>query len=641
MKSKKLSTLKTPQGGGALNSQKIAENGLNNGFSSDLKAEEKPLKKEQKRGKIIALILSIIFLFTALVGGSVFLIVNHINKITALESYSSIGTLTPSRSSQVNETVYNSLISKLGSKTGTVGTLDGGTPIVITMAGEDWQVVYRDPNNTDIITVWMCDYYTEDVFDSSSVDYSSSDIRTTVKNYFSTCAGNYPLLNSITVSPSNMSSAYKTAQDKQYTDDYTSDLGALSTYSDKFWLPSYYETFSFWGLDATDRAMASGYCWLRSGLSSNSSCAMLVRSSGSASYDNVGDGRGVRPACHISLSALKATLTTTVTLNKQSGSGGTSSVSCSGGSAMPSITIPTRTGYTFGGYYTSTNGGGTQYYTATGASARSYPSSGGPTVLYAKWTGNTYYVKYNANGGSGTMSNSTHKYGTASNLTANEFTYTGHNFAGWATSSTGAVVYADGASVSTLTSTSGGTVDLYAVWSINSYTITVNINITEAGTVVGAGTHNYGTTATIYAVPEIGYTLLYWQHLDVNGNEIERIYTNPCTTMVTGDDTYTAVFSDSLITDIVVTSTIGGSVELVGDDFANLADSDTITLVARLKLNGYQFDGWFVEGGSTAISTAWSVKMAYGELKGKVVIAKFSKISANVNTETNNTANLT
>ena len=30
-------------------------------------------------------------------------------------------------------------------------------------------------------------------------------------------------------------------------------------------------------------------------------------------------------------------------------------------------TLPTKTGYTFGGYYTNTNGGGTQIITAAGA----------------------------------------------------------------------------------------------------------------------------------------------------------------------------------------------------------------------------------------------------------------------------------
>ena len=40
-----------------------------------------------------------------------------------------------------------------------------------------------------------------------------------------------------------------------------------------------------------------------------------------------------------------------VTLDKQSGSGGTNSVTATYDSTMPSITVPTRTGYTFEGYY--------------------------------------------------------------------------------------------------------------------------------------------------------------------------------------------------------------------------------------------------------------------------------------------------
>ncbi len=77
--------------------------------------------------------------------------------------------------------------------------------------------------------------------------------------------------------------------------------------------------------------------------------------------------------------------TYTVTLDRQSGSGGTASVTATYGSAMPSITVPTRSGYTFGGYYTSTGGSGTQYYTASGTSARTWDKTSS-TTLYAKWT---------------------------------------------------------------------------------------------------------------------------------------------------------------------------------------------------------------------------------------------------------------
>jgi hypothetical protein len=77
--------------------------------------------------------------------------------------------------------------------------------------------------------------------------------------------------------------------------------------------------------------------------------------------------------------------TYTVTLDRQSGTGGSSSVTATYNSAMPSMTKPTRTGYTFGGYYTGTNGGGTQYYNANGGSVRNWDKTSN-TTLYAKWT---------------------------------------------------------------------------------------------------------------------------------------------------------------------------------------------------------------------------------------------------------------
>lgn len=122
--------------------------------------------------------------------------------------------------------------------------------------------------------------------------------------------------------------------------------------------------------------------------------------------------------------------TYTVTLNQQSGSGGTTSVTARYGSAMPAITVPTRTGYTFGGYYDGTGGSGTQYYTATGASARAWNKTAA-TTLYAKWTAKTYTVTVNLNGGTGGPGTSfTATYDTNKSLAAP--TRAGYNFVGWA-----------------------------------------------------------------------------------------------------------------------------------------------------------------------------------------------------------------
>ena len=85
--------------------------------------------------------------------------------------------------------------------------------------------------------------------------------------------------------------------------------------------------------------------------------------------------------------------------------------------------------------------------------------------------GFSYSVKFNANGGTGTMSNESFDYGTAKALTANAFKRTGYTFQGWATSASGAKVYNDKQSVSNLTETSGAVVNLYAVWKSALYMV--------------------------------------------------------------------------------------------------------------------------------------------------------------------------
>lgn len=92
--------------------------------------------------------------------------------------------------------------------------------------------------------------------------------------------------------------------------------------------------------------------------------------------------------------------TYTVTFDKQGGSGGEESTDAVYDSKMPSVTPPERTGYTFGGYFENTDGGGAQYYYANGEAARSYDVDSACT-LYAKWTANTYDIVLNAQGGSG------------------------------------------------------------------------------------------------------------------------------------------------------------------------------------------------------------------------------------------------
>ena len=75
----------------------------------------------------------------------------------------------------------------------------------------------------------------------------------------------------------------------------------------------------------------------------------------------------------------------TVTFNKQGGYGGTSSVTAVYNENMPTATKPSKTGYVFMGYYSSTNGSGTQYYDKDMKSVKKYDYMYLDMTLYAFW----------------------------------------------------------------------------------------------------------------------------------------------------------------------------------------------------------------------------------------------------------------
>ncbi len=102
----------------------------------------------------------------------------------------------------------------------------------------------------------------------------------------------------------------------------------------------------------------------------------------------------------------------------------------------------------------------------------------------------SYTVSYNANGGSGAPGSQTKWKDQKLTLSSTKPTKTGHTFQGWATSASGSVAYAAGASY-----TANANVTLYAIWKANTYTVTYNAN---GGTNVPANqTKTYGTALTL------------------------------------------------------------------------------------------------------------------------------------------------
>ena len=133
------------------------------------------------------------------------------------------------------------------------------------------------------------------------------------------------------------------------------------------------------------------------------------------------------------------------------------------------VTLVETTDYTLA--WSNNTQAGTGTVTVNGAG--SYTGSVS-TTFPIRWS--NYTVSFHSNGSigipvTGTMSNQSFQYGVAQSLTANAFSRTGFTFTGWNTQPDGSgTAYSDGQSVTGLNPEDGGTVDLYAQWSVIPWT---------------------------------------------------------------------------------------------------------------------------------------------------------------------------
>lgn len=117
----------------------------------------------------------------------------------------------------------------------------------------------------------------------------------------------------------------------------------------------------------------------------------------------------------------------------------------------------------------------------------------------------SYKIAYDANGGSGAPGQQTKYYGKNLTLSSTKPSRTGHTFQGWATSSTGGVAYAAGA-----TYAENEALTLYAVWKANTWTVKYDAN---GGTgAPGQQTKTYGVTLKLSTTKptRTNYNFLGW-----------------------------------------------------------------------------------------------------------------------------------
>ena len=165
------------------------------------------------------------------------------------------------------------------------------------------------------------------------------------------------------------------------------------------------------------------------------------------------------------------------------------------GQTFGEFPVPSRRGYAFCGWWTEAVGGDRM------TEASRVPAA--DVELFAHWVPIRYFVAYDANGGTGVMTNQVHVYDVSKELDENLFSRTGYAFSGWAKSGDGQVEYANRAVVVNLAEISNAVVTLYAVWSGAGYNIRFDSNggtgVMESQTIQIGETQNLHTNAFAFS----------------------------------------------------------------------------------------------------------------------------------------------
>jgi uncharacterized repeat protein (TIGR02543 family) len=281
-----------------------------------------------------------------------------------------------------------------------------------------------------------------------------------------------------------------------------------------------------------------------------------------------------------------------------------------------------KTGYTFAGWNTTSDGTGTVY-----AIGSTFSMGSANVVLYARWTQSpTFTVIYNGNtNASGTVPVDSGKYesGTAVTLKANtgNLIKTGYTFAGWNTAADGSGTAHVVGSTFNMGSTN---VVLYARWIITQYTVKFN---SQGGSTIDSMNVNHGEMVSKPSDPiRSGYVFGGWY------KESDCVNVWSFTeSKVDGSFTLYAKWSEG---NYLITYNLNGGTNGNNPTAYNITSS-AIILEDPVR-SGYTFDGWY---SSSSFSGAVVTTIPSGSTGDKVFWAKWTLTSYSITYNLNNGTN--
>ena len=224
----------------------------------------------------------------------------------------------------------------------------------------------------------------------------------------------------------------------------------------------------------------------------------------------------------------------------------------------------------------------------------------------------SFTITFNVNGGSGSNFIQTKTYGTALTLSKKVPTKTGSTFLGWSTKSSSTAAdsaYTAAKMAAGVSYTSNAALTLYAIWKINTYTITYNAN--GGSGAPGKQTKTYGKVLKLSAVKpsKTGSNFSGWRGSDGNNYTPGANYSTNANLILTAQW--------NVITYIIKYNANGGS-GAPGDQTKNYGQNLTLSNTVPTKTS-YRFLGWSTNINAT--SPTWTKGGTYKDNKSVTLYA--------------------
>ncbi len=271
--------------------------------------------------------------------------------------------------------------------------------------------------------------------------------------------------------------------------------------------------------------------------------------------------------------------TITIKLDDDGGSGGTGTITVVYDGELPeSVNVPTKTGYTFNGYY-SAKTNGTQYYYQYGNRAyfNKWSNSAANVTFFAQWIPNTYPVTYQGYYSSSVAYGS--EYTVPEPLEKN-----GYTFNGWLRQDTQDIYWPG--DVLTLDETNA--ITYIPQWDAIDYTITYTTDFNNK-TQTYTQTVHYGESFTtapedIFQMPSSACRVRFWDKTDGGS------FGSP-----NSSQTYYNTSNTTVVADIVCDTELnfnGGA--LSGTDGTEFYTADTVPMSAYYPSDDYDWAGYYI-----------------------------------------------